>query len=73
MNMQQKSIEMIFFYKFRNAHLIFMLLLNFHKIFRDTVLVTVSAGGLGLAAVDLATNLFNAKVYFLNLQDFLCI
>ncbi|KAG8198762.1 hypothetical protein JTE90_023524 [Oedothorax gibbosus] len=28
----------------------------------DTVLVTVSAGGLGLAAVDLATNLFNAKV-----------
>ncbi|XP_042898297.1 quinone oxidoreductase-like protein 2 homolog isoform X2 [Parasteatoda tepidariorum] len=28
----------------------------------DTVLVTVAAGGLGLAAVDLAANLFNAKV-----------
>lgn len=28
----------------------------------DTVLVTVAAGGLGLAAVDLASNLFNAKV-----------
>lgn len=31
-------------------------------LYRDTALVTVSAGGLGLAAVDLASNLFNAKV-----------
>ncbi|GFY55474.1 quinone oxidoreductase-like protein 2 [Trichonephila inaurata madagascariensis] len=32
----------------------------------DTVLVTVAAGGLGLAAVDLASNLFNAKVRNIN-------
>lgn len=31
-------------------------------VLRDTVLVTVAAGGLGLAAVDLASNLFKAKV-----------
>ena len=30
----------------------------------DVVLVTAAAGGLGLAAVDLAANVFQAKVIF---------
>lgn len=33
----------------------------------DTVLVTAAAGGLGLAAVDLAANVYKAKVYCLQL------
>ena len=32
------------------------------NICREVVLVTAAAGGVGLAAVDLATNMFGAKV-----------
>lgn len=32
----------------------------------DTVLVTAAAGGLGLAAVDLAANVYKAKVFWPN-------
>ena len=34
--------------------------------FRETVLVTAAAGGVGLAAVDLAANVFKAKVDILS-------
>jgi len=37
---------------------------------KDTVLVTAAAGGLGLAAVDLAANVYRAKVNFLPTQNF---
>lgn len=30
----------------------------------ETVLITAAAGGLGLAAVDIAANIFKAKVIF---------
>ena len=33
--------------------------------FRDVVLVTAAAGGVGLAAVELATKMFNCKVSML--------
>ena len=31
-------------------------------VYRETVLVTAAAGAIGLAAVDLAANVFNCKV-----------
>lgn len=31
----------------------------------DMIIINVGASGIGLAAVDLATNVFKAKVYFL--------